>query len=90
MPFIVFQLIMKPIIKLLKIKRSMKDVNHAWLLVSLMLSACGQPGPLYLPSSKPPIYVEPEPETKSTEPNQQQIKPEVPLQPKLNQPTKNR
>jgi len=27
----------------------------------LMLSACGQPGPLYLPSSKPPIYVEPEP-----------------------------
>jgi predicted small lipoprotein YifL len=27
----------------------------------LMLSACGQPGPLYLPSSKPPIYVQPEP-----------------------------
>jgi predicted small lipoprotein YifL len=42
-------------------------------LVLLLLSACGQPGPLYLPSSKPPIYVEPEPvskpETKGKEGN---------------------
>jgi predicted small lipoprotein YifL len=41
----------------------------------LMLSACGQPGPLYLPSSKPPIYVQPEPEPKeidkNSEPKQQ-------------------
>lgn len=67
----------------------MKDVNHIWLIVGLMLSACGQPGPLYLPSSKPPVYVEPEPEAQSTEPNQQQTKPEVPLQQKSNQPAKN-
>ncbi|MDD5460281.1 MAG: lipoprotein [Methylococcales bacterium] len=25
------------------------------------LTACGQPGPLYLPGTAPPIHVEPEP-----------------------------
>ncbi len=47
----------------------------AWFFVGLLyllaLSACGQPGPLYLPNNKPPIYVEPEPvpETKVKEKN---------------------
>jgi predicted small lipoprotein YifL len=26
------------------------------------LTGCGQPGPLYLPGTTPPIHVEPEPE----------------------------
>lgn len=26
------------------------------------LTGCGQPGPLYLPGTAPPIHVEPEPE----------------------------
>jgi predicted small lipoprotein YifL len=29
------------------------------------LTGCGQPGPLYLPGTTPPIHVEPEPEPKS-------------------------
>lgn len=28
--------------------------------LALMLAACGQPGPLYLPSQKPPIHVQKE------------------------------
>jgi len=29
------------------------------------LTGCGQPGPLYLPGTTPPIHVEPEPEPES-------------------------
>jgi predicted small lipoprotein YifL len=38
--------------------------------VAALLSACGQPGPLYLPGTKPPFYVPPETneETRKTEP----------------------
>lgn len=43
----------------------MKDTGFVLLLLGLTLAGCGQPGPLYLPSAKPPIYVEPEPETES-------------------------
>jgi predicted small lipoprotein YifL len=67
----------------------MKDTGFALFLLCLALSACGQPGPLYLPTDKPPIYVEPdvEPETKDTEPKQA-TKPEPPPQPETNQPAK--
>lgn len=36
--------------------------NIRLVLPGLMmaLSACGQPGPLYLPADKPPVYVPPE------------------------------
>ena len=40
----------------------MKDFSFTLLLLSLMQSGCGQPGPLYLPGTKPPFYVPPEPE----------------------------
>lgn len=45
---------------------------YLFLLTALyvVLSGCGQPGPLYLPGTAPPIHVEPEPkpepETKNT------------------------
>ena len=32
-----------------------------FLVACFALSGCGQPGPLYLPGTVPPIYVEPEP-----------------------------
>ena len=39
----------------------------ATFLLSFTLSGCGQPGPLYLPTDKPPIYVAPEENTQSDE-----------------------
>ena len=39
---------------------------HCYLLFILLIpliTSCGQPGPLYLPTGKPPIHVEPEPDT---------------------------
>lgn len=33
-----------------------------FLLITPVLTNCGQPGPLYLPTEKPPIHVEPEPQ----------------------------
>lgn len=41
------------------------------LLFSILLTGCGQTGPLYLPDAPPPIHVEPEPEPESeSEPQQ--------------------
>lgn len=37
------------------------------LLLLGLLSACGQPGPLYLPTDKPPVYVAPDKEAKAKE-----------------------
>ncbi len=50
----------------------MKTTPITLLLLGL-LSACGQPGPLYLPTDKPPIYVEPDekPEAKEDAPKQE-------------------
>jgi predicted small lipoprotein YifL len=31
-------------------------------IIALIIQACGQTGPLYLPGGKAPIYVPPEPE----------------------------
>jgi len=33
------------------------------LTASLLLIACGQPGPLYMPDKPAPIYVPPEPQS---------------------------
>lgn len=63
----------------------MKDTSFALFLFASILSGCGQPGPLYLPTDKPPIYVEPD-----TEPEAKQVKePEAKKieQPKLKLPT---
>ncbi len=50
--------------------------NYIVLISSLLLlAACGQTGPLYLPDSPPPIHVEPEreiPEITETQPDQDQ------------------
>jgi predicted small lipoprotein YifL len=35
------------------------------LLLGWLMTGCGQPGPLYLPGSKAPIHVEPEPKPES-------------------------
>ena len=43
---------------------AMKTTCISLLLLGL-LSACGQPGPLYLPTDKPPVYVAPDKETKA-------------------------
>lgn len=51
------------------------------ILLSLGLSACGQPGPLYLPGTTPPFYVPP-PAEKEIE------KPEQPAQKKADKPEK--
>jgi predicted small lipoprotein YifL len=36
-----------------------------YLICVMILTGCGQPGPLYLPTDKPPVYVEPEAENKA-------------------------
>lgn len=67
----------------------MKDYRYPLFLLCLLLSGCGQPGPLYLPTNKPPIYVEPdaEPEAENTAPKQE-TKPKSPPQPETKQPVK--
>ncbi len=68
----------------------MKKLTHSGLLLSVfLLSACGQPGPLYLPTDKAPIYVPPEEQTKEeaetkSDAAQKEIK--SPPQPDNNQP----
>jgi predicted small lipoprotein YifL len=39
------------------------------LLLATVITGCGQPGPLYLPTEKPPIHVEPEPEPEQNKNN---------------------
>ncbi len=68
----------------------MKKLTHSGLLLSVfLLSACGQPGPLYLPTDKAPVYVPPEEQAKQepdTKPDaQKEIKP-PPQPPENNQP----
>jgi predicted small lipoprotein YifL len=63
----------------------MRNTCFAVYLFCALLSGCGQPGPLYLPTDKPPIYAEPDPETKDIEPKQA-TKPEPPPQPEIKQP----
>lgn len=62
----------------------MKHIRFA-LLLSFLVSGCGQPGPLYLPTSKPPVYVEPDSVPEAKDPEQ---KPKVP-QPDIKQPATN-
>jgi predicted small lipoprotein YifL len=68
---------------------AMKNTGFALYFVLSLLSGCGQPGSLYLPTSKPPMYVEPEaePETKGAAPKQE-TKPQPPPQPDIKQPVK--
>ena len=63
----------------------MKKLSPQWLLLPLLLSACGQPGPLYLPGQKPPIYVEPSPEP---EVKDKEIKKDSPTPQENKQPEK--
>jgi predicted small lipoprotein YifL len=67
----------------------MKNFSFALLLLGLMLSGCGQPGPLYLPGTKPPFYVppEPEPEAKGKEADKDNNKEQA--QDKVNAPDEN-
>lgn len=66
---------------------AMKNTGFALYFVLSLLSGCGQPGPLYLPTNKPPMYVEPEaePETKDAAPKQE-TKPQPPPQPEIKPP----
>jgi predicted small lipoprotein YifL len=43
-----------------------------------MVTACGQPGPLYLPTDKPPIYVEPDAEAETKDAEKQPVSPPQP------------
>jgi predicted small lipoprotein YifL len=65
----------------------MKDHSYPLFLFCLLIAGCGQPGPLYLPTSKPPMYVEPEaePETKDAA-SKQETKPQPPPQPEIKTP----
>jgi predicted small lipoprotein YifL len=45
------------------LQEPMKAFYHLlFILILPLIQGCGQPGPLYLPTEKPPIHVEPEPE----------------------------
>lgn len=63
----------------------MKDNHLTFLLMGLILSGCGQPGPLYLPTDKPPTQVRSEASEADTE-KKTQDKPESPSQPEIQQP----
>jgi predicted small lipoprotein YifL len=61
-----FRLIMQTnfaIIFALSVK-TMKKIARLGLPFFTLLAACGQPGPLYLPTDKPPIYVQPQEQQK--------------------------
>ncbi len=69
----------------------MKELRFKRLLpiIYILVSACGQPGPLYLPTDKPPIYVPPAEQTKiETEAKPETAQKEIksPRQPDNNQP----
>ncbi|MEQ1543494.1 lipoprotein [Methyloglobulus sp.] len=68
----------------------MKDHSYPLFLFCLLIAGCGQPGPLYLPTNKPPVYVEPdaEPETNKDAAPKQETKPQPPPQPDIKQPVK--
>lgn len=51
----------------------------------LVLTACGQPGPLYLPTDKPPVYVPPEEQTKQEPDTQPDASKDTKPQPENNQ-----
>jgi predicted small lipoprotein YifL len=55
-----------PTFKAMIVNDAMKTTRITFLLLGL-LSACGQPGPLYLPTDKPPVYVAPDKESKAQE-----------------------
>ena len=57
----------------------MKYSYLALFLIGSILTGCGQPGPLYLPTDKPPIYVEPDekPEAKEEVPKEESVPKEV-------------
>lgn len=65
-------------------------------VIYFLVSACGQPGPLYLPTDKPPVYVPPEAQTNEEQINKAaEVKPGAaqqeltsPPQPDSNQPKK--
>ncbi len=66
-----------------------KHTQFGVLLVVCLISACGQPGPLYLPTDKPPVYVAPEDSTnKDAETKPEDVQKEIksPPQPENNQP----
>ena len=46
------------------------------LAASSVLTGCGQPGPLYLPGTTPPVHVEPEPEPETDSKSEPESKPE--------------
>jgi predicted small lipoprotein YifL len=56
----------------------MRIFSFAILFSSLMVTACGQPGPLYLPTDKPPIYVEPDAEAETKDAEKQPVSPPQP------------
>ncbi|ESS72423.1 hypothetical protein MGMO_57c00030 [Methyloglobulus morosus KoM1] len=63
----------------------MKDNPLTFLLMGLILTGCGQPGPLYLPTDKPPIQAKPgvsEADAEKKTPD----KTESPPQPEIQQP----
>jgi predicted small lipoprotein YifL len=43
-------------------------IRQLFLFLAMIsaLTGCGQPGPLYLPGTAPPIHVEPEPKPEPT------------------------
>ncbi len=67
----------------------MKYLGLLPVLLVLVLPACGQPGPLYLPKDKPKVTDEPVTETKETEDKKDKATtPESPPVPKQPVPTK--
>ncbi len=88
MPFVAIPLIMPHFIANTRIA-AMKYLGLIPVLLMLVLTACGQPGPLYLPKDRPKVYDEPVTETKETQDKKDKAaKPESPPTPKQPVPTK--
>lgn len=52
-----------------------KTIQLGAIPLCLSIAACGQPGPLYLPTDKPPVYVPPEEQAQKAGENQSESAP---------------
>jgi predicted small lipoprotein YifL len=60
----------------------MKKIKWCSIVV-VVLSGCGQPGPLYLPKDQPPVYAKPEPKVEG---KNEETAPKAPDAPETIQP----
>ena len=60
---------------------------EVFLFLPMILTGCGQPGPLYLPKEQPSVYTEPKPVSAPDE-KKEEVPPSAPASPQSDQTPK--